>query len=136
MNQQQYRVWVCRAVPGILIALSLAGCGGISDLTRERVARSETVVKQAQQTLGTSESGAIELQRARDALDQAQRAVQEQDNERAQRLAHQAELAAELAIAKAQSASARKAAEELQASIRVLREEANRPAPGSAPPQN
>lgn len=129
-------LWLRNCALGAAAALVVAGCGGISDLTRERVARTETVVQQAQQTLGNSESGAIELQRARDSLEQAQRAVREEDDEKAQRLAHQAELDAELAIAKSQSANARKAADELLASIRALREEANRPAPGTALPQN
>lgn len=106
----------------------LAGCGGVSDLTRERVARSETSVQQAQQSIGTSESGAVELQRARDTLQRAQQALKEKNEKQAERLAQQAQLDAELAVAKSQSASARKAADELLASIQTLREEANRPA--------
>jgi hypothetical protein len=39
----------------------LAGCGSVSDLTKERVAQSETSVAQAQQTVGNSESGALEM---------------------------------------------------------------------------
>lgn len=125
-----------RALVAAAAALvALAGCGGISDLTRERVARTETSVQQAQQTLGNSEAGAVELQRAKNTLEQAQRAVKDEDDELATRLATQAELDAELAVAKSQSANARKAADEVLASIRVLREEANRP-PTNAPPTN
>ena len=104
----------------------LAGCGGVSELTKERVARSETSVAQAQQTIGNSESGAVELQRARDRLEQAKEAVRDGKNEAAQRHAANAQLDAELAIAKSQSAAARKAADELLASVKTLREEASR----------
>jgi hypothetical protein len=45
---------------------------------------------------------------------------------RAQRLAVQAELQAQLATAKAQNAAARKAADEVLASIQTLRQEAER----------
>ncbi|HEY6641791.1 DUF4398 domain-containing protein [Povalibacter sp.] len=108
--------------------LTLTACGGVSELTRQEVARSETAVKQAQQSLGSSEAGAIELQQAKDYFTQAQKAVEEQNETRAQRYAKQAELSAQLATAKAQNASARKAADELLASIQTLRQETNRPA--------
>jgi chromosome segregation ATPase len=95
-------------------------------MTKERVARSETALRQAQQTVGNSEAGAIELQRARDHMTQAREALNDEKEKPAMRHAQEAELQAELAVAKAQSASARKAAEELQASIRTLRQEAER----------
>lgn len=104
----------------------LAGCGGVTEMTKERVARSETVVRQAQQTLGNSESGAVELQKARDHLEMARRAMDDNKNDEAQRHAQKAELTAELAVSKSQSASARAAADELLASIKTLREEAAR----------
>jgi hypothetical protein len=110
-------------------ALSLAGCGGVSDLTKEHVARSETAVKQAEQTLGKSESGAVELQSARQNLDQARAAIDKGDAKHADRYAQHAQLDAELAVAKSQTAAARKAADELMASIQTLRQEAQRTAP-------
>ena len=111
---------------GAAALLVLAGCSGVSELTKERVARSETAVKQSQQTLGNSESGAVEMQRARDHLEQAQRAVKDNKDTEAQRHASMAELEAELAVSKSQSASARRAADELLASIQTLRREAER----------
>jgi chromosome segregation ATPase len=116
---------------GAIAIVLLAGCGGVSDLTKERVARSETSVRQAQQTVGNSESGALELQRARDNLDQARQALNDKNEKKAERMAQQAQLDAELAVAKSQSASARRAADELLASIQTLRQEANRGAPES-----
>ena len=103
----------------------LAGCA-VSDATKDAVASSETVVTQAQQTIGNSESGAMELQRARDHLAQAKKAVDEGEDQPAARHAQQATLDARLATAKAQSAVARKAADDLQASIQTLRQESQR----------
>jgi hypothetical protein len=107
-------------------AAMLAGCGSVSEVTRERVARSETAVRQAQQTIGNSEAGALELQRGRDLLAQARAALDARKEQPALRLAREAELQAELAVAKSQTAASRKAADELQASIRTLRMEAER----------
>ena len=53
---------------GVIFLFLLGGCGGVSELTKERVARAETSVQQTQQTIGRSEGGAVELQRARDTL--------------------------------------------------------------------
>jgi septal ring factor EnvC (AmiA/AmiB activator) len=104
----------------------LAGCGGVSEVTKERVARSETVVQQSQQTVANSEAGAIEMQRAKDLLESARSELKSENGENAERFAAQAQLTAELAVAKAQSASARRAADELMASIETLRQEAAR----------
>jgi chromosome segregation ATPase len=121
--------------PLAVAALLLAGCGGVSDLTKERVARSETSVQQAQQTIGNSEQGAIELQRAKDSLERARQAIKDGDEQPAQRYAQLAQLDAELAVAKSQSASARKAADELLASIKQLRQEAQRSSTAPADPE-
>jgi len=111
---------------GMSVLGLLTACGGVSEITKERVARSETVVQQAQQTVGNSEAGAVEMQQAKEKLEGAERAVKDGNNENADRLASQAQLTAELAVAKAQNAQARKAADELTASIETLRQEAAR----------
>jgi hypothetical protein len=107
----------------------LAGCGGISQATKERMAQTETAVQQAQTTLGNSESGALELQRAREHLAEAHKAVDGGKEGEALRAANEAQLQAALAIAKSQSAKARKAAADMQASIEALRNEAVRDQP-------
>lgn len=111
------------------VALMIGCGGGVSQLTKERVARSETAVSQATQTLGNSENGAIELQRAKDNLAQAQQAVTAKNEKRAEQFAQQAQLDAELAVAKSQTASTRKAADEVLASVEQLRSEAARSTP-------
>ncbi len=121
--------WMSRAVVPLSLAVGaglLAACGGVSDLTRERVGRSETAVQQAQQTIGNSEQGAVELQRAKQSLEQARRALKDGNEEQATRYSQLAQLDAELAVSKSQRANARKAADELLASIKTLRQEAER----------
>ena len=109
------------------VAISvLTGCSSVSEATKARVTRSETTVQQAQQTVGNSESGAVELQRARDNLEQAKTALNKKDAKKADRYAQLAELDGELAVAKSQSAAARRAADEVLASVKTLREEAAR----------
>jgi chromosome segregation ATPase len=105
--------------------LLMLGCS-VSKATKDTVARAESKLQQAQQALGNSEAGAIELQRANTHMEQAKVAVKKGDDKPAQRHAQQAELDVELAVAKAQNATARKAVDELQASIQQLRQETQR----------
>jgi chromosome segregation ATPase len=114
---------------GIGILAVLSACTGVSAVTKERVAQSETSVQQAQQTLGQSEHGATELQQARDKLAAAKNALAKGDHEQAERSAAQAHLYAELAVAKSQSATARKSADEVLASLEMLRRETERTSP-------
>jgi hypothetical protein len=124
MDKQTARVCTIAGV----VALALpAGCG-VTQQTKDSVARSETAVVQAQQALGNSESGAMELQSARDRLDQAKKAVKDGDDEAAVRSAEEATLTAQLATAKNRSAAARKVADDTRAGIETLRQEAQRPA--------
>ncbi len=112
----------------------LAGCGGVSEVTKERVARSETAVQQAQSTVGNSEAGAVELQQAKEKMEAARRELDRDNAVAAERFASQAQLTAELAVAKSQTANARRAADELTASIETLRQEAARGTPAATPP--
>jgi septal ring factor EnvC (AmiA/AmiB activator) len=111
---------------GALALSAVVGCGSVPEVTKDRVARSETTVQQAEQTVGRSEAGAVELQRAKDNLEQARAALKKEKREPAERYAQLAQLDAELAVSKSQSAAARRAADELLASIKTLREEAAR----------
>ena len=116
---------LCVPAAGIATLVLVAGCA-VSKETKESVARAEATVQQAQQALGNNEASAIEVQRAKDHLAQAQKAVEDGDDKPAARHAQQAELDAQLAVAKAQHSTARKAADELQASINQLRQESQR----------
>ena len=120
------------AIAGFIALNLLSACSSVTDVTRERVARGDTAVQQAQQTLGNSEAGALELQRAKSKMEEAHHAIDKKDGKQAERSATQAELSAQLAVAKGQSSAARKAADELLASIQQLRQEAQRE---TAPPR-
>jgi hypothetical protein len=120
-----YRSSIFGFCVGVATLLMLGACSA-SQTTKDAVARADTRFQQAQGALGNSEGGAVELQRASNHLQLAKEAVKDGDDEPAQRHARQAELDVELAVAKAQNATARKAAGELQASIEQLRQEAQR----------
>lgn len=113
-------------VTGVLAIGMLAGCSSVSEVTKDRVQRGETSLQQAEQTVGRSEAGAVELQRAKNNLEQAKAALNKNESQQAERYAQRAQLDAELAVAKSQSASARRAADELLASIQTLRQEVAR----------
>jgi len=68
----------------------------------------------------------LALRMARDKLDKAQRAMNNEEYIHARRLAEEALVDAELAEAKASSQDARRAANELQQSLETLRREAER----------
>jgi hypothetical protein len=114
---------------GIGLLAVLSACTGVSAVTKERVAQGETSLQQAQQTLGQSEHGALELQQARDRIAAAKSAMAKGQHEQAERMAAQAHLYSELAVAKSQSASARNSANEVLASLEMLRRESERNSP-------
>jgi len=116
-------------VIGMSLLATLTACSSVSALTKERVAQSDASFQQAQQAVGRSEAGAIELQQARDKLDAAKTALANDRQQEAERSAAQAHLYAELAVAKSQSAAARKSADEVLASVEMLRSEAERTSP-------
>jgi len=116
---------LCLSAAGIAALTLFAGCTA-SKATKEAVARAETAVMQVQSALGNNEASALDVQRAKDHLAQAKKAVEDGDDKPALNHAKQAELDAELAVAKQQYATARKSADELQASIRQLRQESQR----------
>lgn len=123
-----HRKGTARAV-GVSLLAMLGACTNTSTLTKERVAQSDASVQQAQQAVGQAEAGAIELQQAKDKLSAAKAALAKEQPQEAERSAAQAHLYAELAVAKSQSASARKAADEVLASVEILRTEAERTSP-------
>lgn len=110
---------------GALIS-ALGACSEVTELTKTRVAASEVAVQQTQQSIGTAESGAVELQQAKESLDAAKGAMAKGENVAAQRLAGQAQQHAELAAAQAQNAQAKRAADEVRASTDSLRSESER----------
>ena len=125
----RYRLKLVAAAGTVGIFASLSAYSSPTSVAKEHVTQSETVVQQAQQTLGTSEHGAMELQQAKDKLSTAKNALAQDQPKQAENAAAQARLYAELAVAKSQSADARKSADEVLASLKTLRQETERTSP-------
>lgn len=119
-----------RGIAGAAVLMfGLAATGAhadVSSATKRHVAESEMMVQDAKRTVGQGEHGATELQRASDLLESAKKAVTAGQEKEADRRAYQAQLQAELAVAKMQSADARKSAAEVAASTEALRKEIER----------
>lgn len=113
---------------GVFAALAAAGalaCAAPTAPVRE-IGKAETAVKSAEQENKTQEAAGLEMTQAREKLERAKTALRDGDEEKAQRLAEEAQVDAELAQVKAESQSAQDAALELQRSIQSLRGEAQR----------
>lgn len=104
----------------------MAGCASTPAPTQQ-IAAANTAITSAN-SAGGNEFAPVELKSAIDKLAAAERAMSEKDYELAKQLAEQAQVDAQLASAKASSAKAKKAADALQDSSRVLRQEINRQA--------
>ena len=70
-----HRSLLARICVAAAILSMLGACSSVSQATKDSVARADTRFEQAKQALGSSEGGAVELQRASDHLQQAKEAV-------------------------------------------------------------
>ncbi|SFM14206.1 protein of unknown function [Rugamonas rubra] len=122
---------ITRARPGakllcaIAAMLALGACASQKTPATADVAVSRAAVENAT-SAGAAELAPAEMQSARDKLMRANQALAAKDYGVARDLANQASVDAKLAQSKANSAKASNAADELQQSIRVLREELDR----------
>jgi hypothetical protein len=117
----------------VVATLAVAGCGTTNPPT-EKVEVAEAAVMQAD-TQGAGEEGALELRLAREKLEKAREAMEDERYVTARRLAEQAQVDALLAEAKAESAAALASAHEMREGIESLRSEAERAAgEGPEPP--
>jgi Domain of unknown function (DUF4398) len=108
-----------------LMASVLVACAGPPERPVAEMTRARTLIEQAEER-GAQERAGAELERARGKYRQAEAAIEDRDPEQARRLALQAAVDAEYAAARASSKQAREAAEEMDRTIRTLREEAER----------
>ncbi len=102
----------------------MAACASTPAPTEQMAVSGAAVTRAA--GAGGTEMAPAEMQTAREKLDRAKLAMSKEDYDTARNLAEEAQVDAQLAEAKARSGKARKAADELQEGIRVLREELNR----------
>ena len=117
-----------------VFALAAAGALACSTPTEpaKDIGKAELAVKTAEQEKSAQEAAGLEMTMARDKLERAKTALRDDDYEKAERLAEEASLDAELARVKAESQSAQSAVVELERSIQSLRGEAQR---GASMPQ-
>lgn len=111
---------------GTLAAAVLAvGCAGGPPKPLEEMSRAKTLIEQAEQS-GGQQYAAVEIQSARDKLQTAEQASGKGKNDVAQRLATEASLDAQLAVAKTSSGKSKASAAEVSESVETLRREASR----------
>jgi Domain of unknown function (DUF4398) len=107
------------------VAVSAAfasGCTTREERPTEELVEARTLIDQARQS-GANQYASREVQSAQDKLHQAELAADRKNHADARRLAVQASLDAQLATARTRSGKAESAAEEVEASVRTLREE-------------
>jgi uncharacterized protein DUF4398 len=113
----------------ITIVLAVAAAGGCASRgtvpAQDDLTRVAASVKAAEQA-GASEHGSTEMNLARQKLAAAERARDKGDDKLAQRLLVEADLDAELAVAKTAHHEMQAAVAELQESIRTLQQELRR----------
>lgn len=103
------------------------GCAGAPERPVEELTRARTLINQAEQA-GGQQYAAAEMKRAREKLQQADKAA-EAGEKSASELAVEAAADAELAAAKVRQAKAEEAASEVTRSVESLRKESNRQPP-------
>ncbi|NRR28616.1 DUF4398 domain-containing protein [Oxalobacteraceae bacterium] len=108
-----------------MLVLGLSACASQKTPATADVAVSRAAVDNAT-SAGAAELAPIEMQAAREKLMRANQALASKDYKLARDLASQASADAKLAQSKANSTKAVSAADELQESIRVMREELER----------
>lgn len=116
-----------RAFTILAVALvAAAGCSGARRPTAQ-MAKADLAIHDADKT-DAPDLAPLELRHARDKYEQAKRALDDDEYDRARRLAEQAVVDAQLAQAKADSEKAQRSAKQTHDSIDSLRREADRPA--------
>jgi hypothetical protein len=102
----------------------LSGCASPPPPTAQLAVGKAAI--QAAQTAGAAEFAPVELNRAREKLAQAEAAVRDKQYEVARTLAEQANADALVARSRATAERSRRAAEEVSAGVRTLREQLDR----------
>jgi hypothetical protein len=116
---------------GMVAAISVSACAGNDRRAdagapeQQAIRRAEASINEAQNA-GAFEQAGADLNRAREKLAKAREAMEEGDEEIAERLAIEAELDAEVATATADNQEMQAALSELEAGIRTLQEEIRR----------
>ena len=111
---------IAMGLSALLGASLLAGCATSSEKPTRALSRAESFIEVAADQ-GAQQYATVALERARDKLQQANRAADQGENELALRLATEAELDAQLATAQTNRLQAERSLREVQESIDTLR---------------
>jgi Domain of unknown function (DUF4398) len=106
----------------VLTSLFAAGCASGPDIADTGIARAEATIENAAGT-GAAEFASTELDTAREKLVQAKLAAEQGDEALAARLAEEAEIDAQVAMARAEHAEAEEAVREVRQGTETLRRE-------------
>jgi hypothetical protein len=109
------------------VAGGMFGCSGVPPT--ETISTADMALNQAIEAKA-AQYAPLELRLAREDLDEAKRAMDEENYKQARRLAEKAQVHAQLAETKAQSEAELRTAQEIQQTIEALRREAEQKAPG------
>jgi chromosome segregation ATPase len=105
-------------------ALALAACANEVPPPNSQITLSDSIIRDAE-SAGAVEYAPVELNTAREKLEAARREMQDENNEKALRLAEEAELDARVAQLRSRTKTTRDAAAAIQASIDTMRREIN-----------
>ncbi|MDZ7790424.1 MAG: DUF4398 domain-containing protein [Xanthomonadales bacterium] len=114
-----------------VLALVLTACASQPPVPTDQLAVARNAIEYAVE-MGARDHAPGDLQQARDHLAEAERAVEQGENEIARQLALEAEKIARLADRKARSARSRRQVEQLEDTVEALREEIARAQGGSS----
>jgi hypothetical protein len=109
----------------VMFFLVLAGCADKVPAPTQQATMAAQAIAQAESS-GAFELAPIELKSARDKLNLAKLAMEQEENVKARRLAEGAMIDANLAEIKARATKSQKVVEELKENIRILQEEIER----------
>ena len=119
LNFRKYSV-----IPLTAAVIAFGGCSSVKPPTGT-VSQAQLAIRQADQSKA-SQYAPVELSKAREKFNDAEKAMRNEDYIKARRLSEQALVDARLAEVKAESETARQNAAELQKTIQTLRTEAER----------
>lgn len=132
MNQQ-HCLRTTLATTVIVLGAGLGACASHPAPTAQ-LSAARTAVNSAERS-GAAERAPVELNNAREKLSRAESATKDSRNQQALWLAEQAQIDAEIAGVRAQSAAAQQALQEINAGTRALGTEMQQPAtPGTQQP--
>lgn len=127
MSAKLTLVWQWLGVLPVCAVLWMSGCAGKPPT--DTLSQAELAVQEADSKTA-SQYAPLELRTAREQLEQAKRALAEEEYDEARRLAEQALVNAQLAEARSAAEKARQAAAEIQKSIQALQSELQRSTAG------